>query len=549
MNDETIAKVVDKFTCDDDFYSDKFKRIFINAGKNDKVTDFDLLRLERELQKKAKSFGIGKTDFAALVKASKEAEKTDNQSQENRIPADLPDWVIVKPGKDGVTFKINEPLFADWFEKEFNVVQISESFYVDGEKVEDGKVLQLIQEQIEPYIIERTGVITGNLIKTVGNSCRTQQPDPDIRKIYCNGGVTLNIGHDGTITPVEEDVFTLTRLPVRYNPEADCPVFRDKYLADLFYAEDIPVIQEYLGYCLIPSTKAQKGMFIFGEGGEGKTAFGTVTKKLFGHAAVSLGVHKLGERFELANTENKLVVIDDELQTELLSETNVVKQLITAESQMTIEEKGKQRRETYLYSRILAIGNRHIGSKFDHSEGFYRRQLIVNVRPKHRKEEDDDPNISDDCCKEVEGVLNWALEGLQRLIRNNYKFTISDRMKKNLDDTRLENNNVLAFMKDESAVKVTGMFCDYTLTSDLLKAYLIWCNDNGETPVKDRTFTTRLADMYREQKSNKVPTGRFDKSGKEITANGYYEILLTDDLMQRVSQITDKDLDSFRRRA
>ena len=122
-------------------------------------------------------------------------------------------------------------------------------------------------------------------------------------------------------------------------------------------------------------------------------------------------------------------------------------------------------------------------------------------------------------------------------------------MRKNLDETRKENNNVLAFVKDDSAVKVTGMFCDYTLTSDLLKAYLIWCGDNGETPVKDRTFTTRLAEMFREQKSNKVPTGRFDKAGKQTFANGYYEIVLTEDLMQRVSQISDKELDSLRRRA
>lgn len=548
MNEETIAKVVDSFTCRDDFYSDKFKRIFVNAEKKS-IAQFDILKLTDRLQQKAKSFGIGKTDFTELVKASKETEKTDEQSQEKEIPSNMPEWVIVKSGKDGVTFKINEPLFADWFEKQFNVVQISESFYIDGEKVDDGKVLQMIQEQIEPYIIERTGVITGNIIKTVGNSCRTQQPDPDIRKIYCSGGVTLNIGYDGTVTPVEEDVFTLTRLPVRYNPDADCPVFRDKYLADLFFPEDIPALQEYIGYCLIPCTKAQKGMFIFGEGGEGKTTLGTVTKKLFGHAAVALGVHKLGERFELANTENKLVLIDDDMKTELLSETNIVKQLITAESQMTVEEKGKQRRETYLYSRIFAIGNRHIGSKFDHSEGFYRRQLVIDVRPKHRTEQEDDPFMSEKCCDELEGILVWALEGLQRLIRNNFRFTVSNRMEKRLEETRLENNNVLAFVKDDSAVNVTGMFCDYTLTSDLVKAYLIWCGDNGETPVKDRTFTTRMAEMFREQKSNKVPTGRFDKSGKQLFANGYYEILLTEDLMQRVSQISDKELESLRRRA
>lgn len=548
MNEETIARIVDSFTCEDDFYSDKFKRIFVNAEKKS-ISQFDMLKLERELQKKAKTFDIGKTKFDTLVKASRKAEKTE-KSPDSEIPSDLPEWVIVKSGREGVTFKINEPMFADWFEKQFNVVQICESFFIDGEKVDDGTVLKMIQEQIEPYIIERTGVITGNIIKTVGNSCRTQQPEPDIRKIYCSGGVTLNIGYDGSVTPTEETVFTLTRIPVRYNPEADCPVFRDKYLADLFYKEDIPVLQEYLGYCLIPCTKAQKGLFVFGEGGEGKTTLGTVTKKLFGHAAVSLGVHKLGERFELANTENKLVLIDDDMQTELLSETNVVKQLITAESQMTVEEKGKQRRETFLYSRIFAIGNRHVGSKFDHSEGFYRRQLIIDVRPKHRTEEEDDPFMAEKCCDELEGILNWAIEGLQRLIRNNFRFTVSERMKKNLTETRHENNNVLAFMEDESAIVVTNMFCDSACSADLLKAYLLWCDDNGETPVKDRTFATRMKDINgKERWSNKTPTGKFEKSGKEKLANGYFYIRIADDLMERVKAADQKTLDSIKRRA
>lgn len=539
MNEEQISGIVDKFNSPDDFYGDKFKKIITSADtKSTEEQKLDVMRLKRELRKKAKSIGINNGEFDKLLKTCEDMNRTPAAS-EDQTPSDLPEWVIVKESKQGVTLKIHEPLFADWFEKKNNLVQINNSFYMDGEKVDDGKVLQLIQEEIEPYIIEGTGRKTENLILTVGNSCRTQQPDPDIRKIFCAGGVTLNIGYDGSVTPVEEDVFTLTRIPVRYNPDADCPVFKGKYLADLFYEEDLPALQEYLGYCLIPCTKAQKGMFIFGEGGEGKTTLGTVTKKLFGHAAVALGIHKLGERFELANVENKLVCIDDDMQTELLSETNVVKQLITAESQMTIEEKGKQRRETYLYSRIFAIGNRHIGSKFDHSEGFYRRQLVIDVRPKHRTEEEDDPFMSEKCCDELEGILNWALEGLQRLIRNNFRFTVSERMQKSLTETRHENNNVLAFVDDDHAVNVTGMFYDSITSEAFWIAYLLWCKDNGETPVKKRTFSTRLAEMFREKKSNKVP------SEKGTLVNGYIDMKIADGLMDRVRTASQQELDSI----
>ena len=44
----------------------------------------------------------------------------------------------------------------------------------------------------------------------------------------------------------------------------------------------ILTLQEYLGYLLIPSTKAQKMLVMTGKGGEGKSRIGLLLKKLFG---------------------------------------------------------------------------------------------------------------------------------------------------------------------------------------------------------------------------------------------------------------------------
>ena len=42
--------------------------------------------------------------------------------------------------------------------------------------------------------------------------------------------------------------------------------------------DDILTLQEYLGYCLIPSTKGQKMLIITGKGGEGKSRIGLVMR-------------------------------------------------------------------------------------------------------------------------------------------------------------------------------------------------------------------------------------------------------------------------------
>ncbi len=70
-------------------------------------------------------------------------------------------------------------------------------------------------------------------------------------------------------------------MPVAYNPDATAPVIWLNFLDGLLYAEDIPTLQEFIGYCLIPSNKGQRMMVIKGNGGEGKSQIGAVLSTIF----------------------------------------------------------------------------------------------------------------------------------------------------------------------------------------------------------------------------------------------------------------------------
>ena len=50
------------------------------------------------------------------------------------------------------------------------------------------------------------------------------------------------------------DRFCQNRLPVKYDPKAATPDRWLTFLHELLDDADIPTLQEYLGYCLIPST-------------------------------------------------------------------------------------------------------------------------------------------------------------------------------------------------------------------------------------------------------------------------------------------------------
>ncbi len=97
---------------------------------------------------------------------------------------------------------------------------------------------------------------------------------------------------------------------------------------------------------------------------------------------------------------------------------------------MDLEKKGRQSYQGWMYARLLAFSNGDLQSLYDRSDGFFRRQIILTTKEKDpcRK---DDPDLAEKSCLEVEGILLWAIVGLQRLVANDFRFSESDRMKAN----------------------------------------------------------------------------------------------------------------------
>ncbi len=85
------------------------------------------------------------------------------------------------------------------------------------------------------------------------------------------------------------------RLPVFYRPDTPKPVLWLSFLNGLLYQEDIPTLQEFIGYCLIPSNKGQRMMVIKGNGGEGKSQIGAVLGQMLGSSMKDGSIGKISE--------------------------------------------------------------------------------------------------------------------------------------------------------------------------------------------------------------------------------------------------------------
>ena len=217
-------------------------------------------------------------------------------------------------------------------------------------------------------------------------------------------------------------VFAQT-LPCRHGRQRSAALHTGhwlRFLSDLLYPEDIPTVQEFIGYCLIPSNKGQGMMVIKGNGGEGKSQIGVVLSRLFGCNMKDGSIGKISEnRFARADLEHTLLCVDDDMRMEALRQTNYVKSIVTAQGQMDLERKGKQSYQGWMYARLLAFSNGDLQALYDRSDGFYRRQLILTTKDKPLSRVDD-PDVAEKMAAEVEGILLWAFEGLQRLLTKWY---------------------------------------------------------------------------------------------------------------------------------
>lgn len=228
------------------------------------------------------------------------------------------------------------------------------------------------------------------------------------------------------------------------------------------------LIQEIMGYTLVNNTKAQKFFLFYGEGSNGKSVLEAIIRGLVGKentSSVSLG--QLRRNFLIANIVGKLVNITSENESDF--EVEKLKAISSGDS-ITIDQKYK---EPYQYTstcKMIFISN-SLPNTSDNSYGFYRRLIIVPFN-KTITNEERDVNLPAKLVDEMEGIVQWAMTGLERLIKNNYQFTNPREVSNVIDKYRGEQDPVNMFFEDKIKYKVGARINK----RKILESYVIWLN-------------------------------------------------------------------------
>ena len=258
---------------------------------------------------------------------------------------------------------INEALFCEEFLQERRIIFANGAFFTpDGRVTDDLPLRGEIYDKLKFCAVNNIPRKITNILEVLKLEAQVPDFPPEQDRIHLSNGTLLL---NGTFTEGRPAIVR-SRLPVAYNPDATAPVIWLNFLDGLLYAEDIPTLQEFIVYCLIPSNKGQRMMVIKGNGGEGKSQIGAVLSTIFGTNMKDGSIGKISEnRFARADLEHILLCVDDDMRMEALRQTNYVKSIVTAQGKMDLERKGKQSYQGWMFARLLAFSNGDLQALYD----------------------------------------------------------------------------------------------------------------------------------------------------------------------------------------
>ncbi len=304
-----------------------------------------------------------------------------------------------------------------------------------------------------------------------------------------DGIVLANGVYGSSLHPFDPQRYDTIRLPVEYDAAAAATLFRDSLKEWVPDETERAVLQEFAGYCLVKAMPHHKALMLVGKGANGKsTMLGVMTALLGIENLASVSLQDLNERaFTHANLMGKLALIHADLSNRPLRESGPFK-ILTGGDMIGAEMKYVQDRVKFVNFAKFIYSANEVPLSFDDSDAFYRRWIVIDF-PNQFTGENADRNLLAKLVtpESLSGVLNWALEGRERLMSQGF----SDS--KTIDERRSiykrRSDPVWSFVQDECMV---GGALDDIPKGELYTIYKQWCAKHGIRPLQDYSFGKNL---------------------------------------------------------
>lgn len=277
------------------------------------------------------------------------------------------------------------------------------------------------------------------------------------------------------LIPHDPKYLSTIQVPIEYDEDAACPNF-ERLLDEWFEGdkERITKAIEWLGYSISTNTSAQKALFLWGTGSNGKGVFTEILTHLVHKDNVSnVGLNELQTNFYRATLYGKSLNIASETEFGNKKFNTQYFKAITGQDRINADFKHKQ---VFSFDPTvkLVISMNNFPMTNDNTNGYYRR---IDFLPFTRQfsEAEQDKSLKETIIQnELPGIFNLALKGLNQLRKNGYEFSPCAESEKVLKAYKAELNPMILFFDD-----CIDVMEDYREDrKSLVEAYKQWVDDN-----------------------------------------------------------------------
>jgi putative DNA primase/helicase len=298
-------------------------------------------------------------------------------------------------------------------------------------------------------------------------------PDPT-RVIACRNGL-LDLT-DRTLHPPTPRFFNRVSVPFDYDPNAPQPARWLAFLGSIWPhdPEAVAALREWFGYVLSGRTDLQKMLLITGPMRSGKGTVARILTALVGRDNMSgPTMSSLTTNFGLADLVGKSLAVVADARLPRLGAEMIVERLLTisGEDTVTVDRKHKDPWSGRLPTRFMLLSNELPGFR-DQSGAIASRLIILTMQVSNLGRED--TALETDLRRELPGILNWALAGLDQLAaRGRFVEPASSAAAVKLLADAV--SPIRAFLDDWC---VLGPKAEYHVPKDdLYAAWKDWCRD------------------------------------------------------------------------
>lgn len=302
------------------------------------------------------------------------------------------------------------------------------------------------------------------------------------------------------------------RAEVDYDPDADCPFFKGKFL-DVVQPDKVMqlFLQVFQAYSmLLGRNDEQKLAFHYGTGANGKSAFIEIFGRMAGTYRTVVSPETItgdGQRQgqqaspDIARLFNTRFVTVEELPKNAPLKEDLIK-AVSGGTKMTARFLMQNIFEFEpIFTASLTGNTKPSISGSDY--GIWRRVLLVLWGVTIPEEDRIPPSeLNARLDAERSGILNWMIEGIKLYLEQGLTPFIPPQVTAFTEDYRNERDNVSVFA--ESCIKPEQ---GQTIQAGhLYKVYVGWCEKNGLTAAKQRSFGDRLGELGYEKDRGRTYT-------------------------------------------